>query len=499
MKSIRSLTLSCVGLLGLALFISVDTASAAPKRYSFKKGQLVKVTGKYCGLIDGKWTGVKKSGKSYVIDGSAGSRCKKLLKPGFVKNRGITALPVLAGIVKQRTSPARSAAVSGTPPTLSEIPAIVKNLFWINGEVDAIGSGSPNGEQCDDFFHGNADGDSSGLLGCAGVESVGRAFQSVLDGAASTCYMSRVATTSAFASGGIEVIDGRLPGGSITKLFSAPDGASSRTVKVTLSGFPGGGNQTGFLVIDSQEKLARDGNQYGYTAYFCNSGSSTPTSYERATVTLDGRFKLGGYNRDSNHEFKNQVEAALTQSGSSIIFDLSKSRVAKAEAEDEAGNRFKVQVSVNPDDTIDSKVTERTDASRRKIVSTARFTGTDIATLRVAESASKARFDENRRDAAFEYRDSAYVSAPTSALLTEISESALDGTFFETEGEVEPNFSGKSCSADADVTLRLDFTVPALAAIAQECETKRLEDQSFCFSNTDIGLALTQFPLQCGG
>ncbi|MFM1848586.1 MAG: hypothetical protein RL417_2060 [Pseudomonadota bacterium] len=495
-----------------AILIAFPLASsvAAPKQYTFKKGALVKVSPskRLCGAIKGKWKPVKNAvnrrGKKiagkYVIDSNLKTRCAGLVKPGLVKNRGIALLPSLATLVKQRPSGAQLAAVSGTPPTLNEIPALVKALFWPNGEVDAIGTGTPTGEQCDDFFYGNADGDSSGLVGCTSVESVGRAFQAVLDGSSGVCYMSRIASKAALDSGGVEVIDGSLSAGQITKLFSTPSGSSSKTVKVVISGFPGGaGGQSGFLVIDSEAKLNRDGNQYGYTSYFCQQGQSSPRNYQRMTLSLDGKFKLSGYNSEGDHEFKNLVEASIRQSGSNIVFDLNKPRVAKSEAKEDSDNRFKVYVSVNPDNTIDSKVKERRGDSRSEVVSTSRFTGSDITTLRVLELASRYKFDDNRRTAALEYRDSAYVSAPGSALLNDLSDSALDDSFFESEGDVEPNFQGKSCSAEADITLRLDFSVPELAAIAAECETKRLESQSFCFANSDIGTALTQFPIKCGG
>jgi len=499
-----------IPILAILIAFPLTSSIAAPKQYTFKKGALVKVSPskKRCGVIKGNWTPVKNAvngrGKKiagkYVKDTTDKTRCKGLIKPGLLKNRGIALLPNLATLVKQRPSGSRLAAVSGNPPTLNEIPGIAKNLFWLNGEVDAIGTGNPTTGQCDDFFHGNADGESSGLVGCTSVESVGRAFQSVLDGASGVCYMSRISSKAALDSGGVAVIDGSLPAGQIINLFSTPPGNSSKTVKVVIAGFPqGGGGQSGFLVIDSEAKLNQDGNQYGYTSYFCQEGQSTPSNYQRTTLSLDGKFELSGYNSEGTNEFKNLVEASIIQSGSNIVFDLSKSRKAKSEAKDAAGNRFKVQISVNPDNTINSQVKERRGETRSEVVSKSRFKGSDITNLGVLELASRYKFDENQRTAALEYRDSAYVSAPGSALLNDLSDSALDDQFFQSEGEVEPNFKGKSCSAEADVTLRLDFSVPQLAAIVAECETRRLERQSFCFANSDIGTALTQFPQKCGG
>jgi len=486
-------------LLSFCIAFYPAAAGAQGKQYTFKKGQVVKVAGKFCGLVSGKWIGVKrvsKKSKRYVKDTTAGKRCKKLLGPKLVKGRGLSVLPSLTALVKEQSS---ASTVSGVAPTLSEISPIVKTLFWNDGEVDAIRIGEPSSQQCGNFFSGTTDGASAGLLGCYGVESFGRAFQAVLDGTAGTCYMSRVASQGALASGGLDLIDGELPPGGITRLFAPPSGNKARVIKINIEGFPGEGAQTGFLVVDAESKLASEGNQYAYTSYFCNPGASTPTNYERTTITLDGRFKLRGFNTNGASQFENTIEAALTQSGSNVVFDLSKQRSARSAMDDGAASRFKAVVTLNPDGTLDLRSKEREGSAQREVAAKSRITGSDITTLRVLESALRSRFDATPLTSAFEFRDSAYVSAPNNTLLVDVPENVLSAPFFSADAEVEPSFSGKSCSVDADITLRLDFGVPAMAAIAEECETRQLPNQSFCFSNEDIGAALTQYPNKCVG
>lgn len=489
-------------LTGFLMVVASNNASAQVK-YTFKKGQLVTYKGKPCGSISNKWTPVKKSGKSYVIDRSSKTRCSGLLSPVALKKNGLGKLPKASSLLRARASGASISDPNGTPPLLKNIPSIVggvKNLFWSDGVIDAIANGTATTQQCSEYFAGSTDGSSAGLVGCFGAQGVGFSFQSVLDGAGSSCYMKNIAKQSLVDSGAVTVIDGSLPSGGIANVFSPPSGSQDRLVKVVIAGFGGGGSQNGFLKIDSTSKLNNAGHQYAFTVYFCEGSSSTPTNKERVTVSTSGQYSYQGIYSQGSFVGQNTISARLASSGSTIRFDPTQNRTSLSNQDLGGGQSFKSSVTITPANLIENKTYDFFGAGGRKVYAISEFSGTDISDFRVIQSAVKQQFSSGSNEGGTEYRGSVgkYVSAPSNGLIGDLEEvNFATDTFFDAPASVNPDYSGLSCTADAAVTLQMDFSNPDLGAIAQECEQEKLEGMNFCIDDSSVAAAMAAYATTC--
>ncbi len=477
--------------LAALLCLSVHHAAAQTK-YSLKKGQVVTVSGnKLCGLIKSKWSPVKKSGKKYVLDKKDKKRCASLLAPSALKKSGLALIPSASSLLKASPS-ASKLTTSGTAPVLKDIPTLgAKNVFWSPGFIDTlIASESATQEQCQEFFVGANDGQSAGMLGCYSVQGVGYSFQSILEGGTSTCLMKGLPTKENLSAGAIRVEQGSLPSNDISQLFAIPPGAKDRLVKVVISNFQepgdgngsGGGGQVGFMNIHSAKKIAAKGNQYAYNLWFCNQGESTANNYEETSVSLGGVFAYKNVTSMQANKFQNEITAHLTKSGSSVVFDLAKERTASSSGEFQGAN-FKSLVTVLPSNIITSKVKESFNGFARSNYGVASFSGSDLSNFRVLSAALKDVFSVQSMQAGVEFRDSVYVSAPTTDLIPLLADVAIGtDSFYSQDGTVTPDFSDKSCSAEADVTISMDFSSPLLQQVFMSCQSDRLSNMGFCRS-----------------
>jgi hypothetical protein len=489
----------------LILISLIGLGDAEGQQYTFRKGQVVNVSGKFCGLLQGKWQPVKKQGRRYVPDTSATKRCAKLLSPTALKKKGLGGLPSAAALLKSKKGgSARISEASGTPPLLKAIPDVqggVKNVFWASGVVDRIGAGTPSGSDCNDFFVGATDGSSGGLLSCFSVQGVGYSFQNILEGSGGTCYMKNVSKQSLIDAGAVVVTDGSLPSGGIESVFSPPEGSQDRIVKVVISGFGGGAGETGFLRIDAAGKLASAGRQYGYTSWFCNNGQPTARNRERVTVSLSGAFEYSGVSSEGGSVFSNTIRAQLLQSGSSVTFDPAQERSSSSQGEISGGSSFKSSVTLTSENLIKTKVYDAFGGIARKNYSVARFSGSGLSSFRVIEMALKNADTFGQFQGGFEFRGdptNRYVSAPSNALTSALSTVDLQtDEFYQQPANVDVDLSSLSCSAEADVTLQMNFSNPALQRVAQLCESERLEDMNFCFQDPSITQALLQYGPSC--
>ena len=80
-----------------------------------------------------------------------------------------------------------------------------------------------------------------------------------------------------------------------------------------------------------------------------------------------------------------------------------------------------------------------------------------------------------------------YLSAPSSTLKSELAKVDIATDPFYTEaGTVTPDFSDKSCSQEADVTVQMNFSVPSMQTIGQTCSAQQLQNMDFCRGNEII-------------
>jgi hypothetical protein len=407
-----------------------------------------------------------------------------------MKKSGLSKIPSASSLVRARKGTS-SLEVTGTPPPLKDIPSMeLKNLFWSAGLIDAINDEAPTGEQCQELFTGSADGSSSGFLGCYSAQQIGYAFQSIMEGGASTCYMKNAPTT-----GALTLVDGSYPNGKVTDLFTTPSGSQDRLIKLQIAGFGDGGGQTGFIKLDSESKLASNGLQYAYTVWFCQDGEAQASNYERSTVSLSGEFKYEGVNLTEGSEFKNEVVAQLVKSGSGIEFDPAQNRTAKTSHES-AGSKFKSIISILPSNIISTKVKEVFNGASRESYSLASFSGSGLSSFRVRSSALKEVFTATdgpsmSNTAGVEFRDPRYVSAPTASLVDGLDDVSLDtDSFFDQDASVTPELGDKSCDASADIVVSMNFSNPKLMELAAKCEAEKLDNMDFCRGSAELTAAL---------
>jgi hypothetical protein len=234
--------------------------------------------------------------------------------------------------------------------------------------------------------------------------------------------------------------------------------------------------------IHSAKKLASKGNQYAYNLWFCNEGETTANNYEETSVSLGGLFTYKNITSMQGNKFQNEITAHLTKSGSSVSFDLTKDRLAASSGEFQ-GSNFKSLVTVLPENIIKSKVKETFNGFGRSNFGVASFSGTGLGDFRVQSAALKDVFSVQSMQAGIEYRDSVYVSAPTTGLATLLSEVDIaTDPFYAQDGTVTPDFSDKSCSAQADVTISMNFSSPLLQQVFMSCQSDRLNSMDFCRS-----------------
>jgi len=492
-------------LAGLSLLSTAAEAQA--KKYTFKKGQLVNVTDGLCGVVNNKWTAVKKSGKSYILDTKKKSRCRSLLSPTALKKGGLSKIPSAASLMKTNSQTAGVAEPSGTPPILKDIPTTaggIKGIFWTPGVVEAITAKAASPAQCSQFFVGQSDGTSAGVVGCYSLQGVGYAFQNILEGSGGTCYMKGV-SNDALLNNGITISDGSLPDGKLANVFAAPSGNKDRLVKAVIGGFGGGGSpsQTGFIQVDSSSKLASGGLQYAYTSWFCDDGATTPSNKERVTVGIDGKFQYAGINEQNGMSFSNTITAYLATAEGSVGFDVTRERSSESYGQFGTSS-FKGLVTISADNFITSKTYDNFGSGAHKHYAKSQFTGSSIADFRVPQSAVKDQFDafNQAHQGAFEYRQDVarYVSSPANSLLSEVSSVDFSAdTFYQAPDTVTPDFSGLSCTADAEVTLQMNFMSPALQQVGMACAQERLSNMNFCSSDATVNAAFMSFTQACSG
>jgi hypothetical protein len=471
----------------LTVLVTCTEPLMAERIYKLKKNQLAKVAGKQCGLIGNKWRPVTKKKKAFVIDKRGGKRCASLLTPATLKRSGLASIPSASELLKSRAQ-SSALAVSGDVPAVKDIPTLgVKEVFWTPGFIDSLTtSNPPTQQQCGEFFHGSSDGQSGGMLGCYAIQGVAFAFQSILEGGNSACFMKNVPTAQNLASGGVEVVDGSLPGGDITKLFSVPSGSQGRVVKVTIRGF-GGQDKYGYIRIDGQAVLDRKGLQYAHKLWFCDEGRESANNYEETSVSLTGEYRYSNVFVEGPNRFKNEIAAALVKVDSGLSFDTARERVARATGEFQ-GAHFKSLITLLPNNTLTSKVKESFNNFGRSYYSVAEFSGSGISDFAVRAAAVNNVMLDSSQEAGIEYRDTMYVSAPAIALKDELAKVDIaTDAFYDESADVEPDFSDTSCSQDADVTLQMDFSIPSMQAIGQQCQGQQLRNMDFCLDEELVG------------
>lgn len=485
-------------------FILAANVSAAT--LDLKKNQVAKVSGVTCGYVKSSWKPVSKSkGKYSLINKptkAQKSTCSSIVKPTKVN---LSKLPSTSGLVKSSTSTSSMGiqAVSGTPPTLSEIISTgPSTIFWAPGVISSIASGSPTQDQCNQFFNSSTDGASGGFLACYMTQSAGYALSEVVRSGTTMCYMKNMPTQEVFNAGGFTVTGGSLPGGNVTNLFKTPTGSTARVVKIVMSGDPQG-ESSGVIKIFSENQIASSGDQYKYEMVFCEGNNSTPQEVEKTRVTSSGEFISSSSNSRSESGsgvYTSTVRAFLRSEGANLVFDNTRLRTAtQAGTGNTPGGTFarKAEVTINENNEITSKEYDIFAGQVRKSFSVSRFSGTGMASMRFFEGAVKQTFSFGDFNGATEYRDSSYAAAPGNSYVSSLSAVDLTNDSFYTGTPTSTSeTSSVLCNSSADVEITVDMTSDAMRSVSSGCEGERLDGVNFCQS-TELQQAQSRYNSVC--
>lgn len=450
------------------------------------------------------WNATKKNGKKYTTlsksdanSSKAKQFCKSLLKG---KVGSLSSIPSLTALVrsKQATTSSKnvkSKAVSGTPPTILEVAQFVSNYFWEDGLISSIIGSSPSQQQCGDFWGGGRDGSSSGFTGCYMAQGTAFTLQNMLQFGMSACYLKGFPSQQNLDAGGIEVVSGTLPTGGINQVMSPPSGGTARLVRVNISD-PDFGDQAAFIKVLAQNQLNAQALTYGFDLYFCSPDGSVALGYEKTRIATSGRYTSEQGSQEEG-SFFGTISAYLTSQGGELIFDPSKDRRVSMLSDFDHGTSKSELIVTNTNKIYNKELSSFSSSDGlRSSYSIARFTGSSTADLRFESGAYKDSQPFGDFEGAVEFRDSTYVSAPSSSLLSELDQVNLSSSFYSSLSSPEIDLSPYDCSAEADIVLNLDMTNSFMEGVKQDCEGERLDGMNFC-DNETLQLAMANYNNVC--
>lgn len=492
--------------LTLVVLCSISLLSSINAQAAFKKNQIAKLSGVTCGFSR-SWFPVKKAGKEYIKIKSPTrdqkAACSALVKPSGLN---LSKLPNLTKLVASNAAGAASvtaSAVSGTPPTLSEIVSTgPSTVFWAAGVVSSVGSGSPSPEQCQQFMPNGVDGSSGGFLSCYMTQSAGYSLAEIVRAGTTMCYLKNMPTREVLNAGGFRVISGSLPGGSVNNLFTTPSGTRPRVVKISLSaGGENGEATTGLLKIFSESQIASSGDLYRYEMAFCESNSGQPREKEKTRITSTGEFiSSSSHSSDNNSQNSGTVHAFLRSEGGGLVFDTTRDRTAQfVSSRNEQGTptAVKADITINGDNEITSKEFGIFGSDTRKAFSVSRFSGAGMSSLRFFEGAIRQTFSQGEFNGATEFRNTNYTLAPSNSYVSSVATVDLntDGFYSGTPSPTDETLS-VSCNTQPDIEIEVNMANDAIGAVTAVCEGERLDGVDFCRSS-ELQAAQSRFNSVC--
>lgn len=417
-------------------------------------------------------------------------------------------LPDTASMVStsDSTTSLYRAAVSGTPPTLSQVSEnsedidYLDDLFWggliaeIRGEDPETGSLSA--DQCNGFW-GGTEGNGGGFAACHLLMATGRAIEPVATAGVSLCYMKNMPT----AASGVTVSPAGTDADSIFE-----QGAANKVVKVEVSGQQDdecqdcGGEQDIFIRVYGTNTEGVDSNTYKVDLWFCSENGDLRGVEQITANQSTGAFTSTNSSSEQWGDFSLSVSASLTEDADgNVIFDTSKVRTAElahsGSFEEEEFN-FGVDISISGENVISQKMydvfSRNNETNVRKAYMLSSYSGASAGALRFREAAYKEVNESNdgvnahNFRTAVEYQDGTYtVVGEENALYNDLDNVSIQSdSFFDSEPSPDLsviNSGDYSCDAEVDVTVSMDFSDPAVEAIGQSCESNRLDFEEFCW------------------
>lgn len=363
-------------------------------------------------------------------------------------------------------------AVSGTAPLIGVLGSNPDQYFW-NGLVATINAKSTpysttisNAEK--DQFWGVTTGGPGGSGACYMAQSVGEAFGRMLESGTTLCYMKGISS----AAGGITV-----SAGTQADIFQQTE--ADKLVKIAVTG---GFTMDVWVKVSGTNSVTSDA--YKLQLHFCE--GSTVTGAETLEVNkATGVYTSSSSNSESGFIGSSVVTAYLKKENGSVIFDAGKNRSAVAHYSGPWG-KFKSDLIINSSNQIISKMRSSSSYGSDKVYAIAGFAGSSLKTLQFLEAGFKgvsggSGYADQSYSGGTEWKDTFYAAADN-ALKTTASAVDFTADPFYSESLTAPtvDLTGYSCSLTPDITVGMDFTSAAVAAVQTTCEGDRFNDYSMC-------------------
>ena len=418
-----------------------------------------------------------------------------------LSNVGLSDLPAVSTMVGTSDSAtALRRALSGRAlvtgdeflPLLTELPDDPDQYFW-NGLIAEIIDVGYNPA-------GNPDGDAfwDGRGACWMVQSFGQSFKNVLQGGSSLCYMKNIPLVS-------EVT---IVGSSAANLFTPT--AADKRIKINIENMTDGdgppSSQTMNMRVIGTNSIGT--NKLEYRMWSCESvDADAPGDLETITVDLDtGEFVSTSIQNKDENAGTFSLSGFLSQDADgSIAWNLNRAREATvhyAFAHEGGGGSnegiFKSTITIDGDQ-LSSKMYEsmvnswndgapQTSNNLNKRFLTSIFEGSSLTDLKLRQVASVESTSQTGGpwgDAEFTHKtakdwnatnasDGHYETQLSGVLfdIVDIFDFGADDFYAGTlvEPDVTISVEDYPCDGEADVTVVMDFALPALQAIQDLCD-----------------------------
>lgn len=398
---------------------------------------------------------------------------------GIHKNFFLVSDAVKAGINLQ--------SVSGTAPNLKDLTSTNASTYFWNGLVADINAnwGGWNATQKDSarnkFWGQDTTTPGPGGHGaCMMAQSVGEALSRMLSGTGTLCYMK-----------GIETVENGITVSSGAKTDVFKQGTADKIVKVAVTNMvhDRSGSRTNMDVFFTVKGSDSVGNHYAYNMYMCNSGSVT--SVETFDVNRDdGKLTATSSDANDGNRGQNTVVAYLEKSGDGFTFSKSKDRTASSQYTGSWGT-YKGDVTISAGDLIRGKRYNSNSWGTDKNFSLAAFSGTGVDTFKFLQACYRGISTMSGQSAhtyqgVTEYRNTYYASVASSDLSPTCDNyNFTTDSFFTSISVPSLDTTGKDCGVTPDITVTMDFSASAVAALQTSCDegNRKLSNYDMCQSS----------------
>lgn len=402
----------------------------------------------------------------------------------------IAQLPDTSTLLSASTSSSLSAlstkdTVTGTPPLLKDFSLTnVDTYFWngIIGIINAESASDVTADQVNSFWEGEG--------ACRMAQATGYSFQSIMQGATSLCYMKNAPTLRS----GIAITSGTA---TASTLFD--QNATTKTIRVQTANEPlrepGAATSQNVFIRVYGSGTAEAARGYAADLWFCSpTSTTTPDSYETIRINSSNVLTDTSVNHESaSNTFVAIINATLTTSGSSYIFDPTQARTGQVYFTPGGSNTFLGSISLTGSSLIARDYQTGSfgggPTSTFKHYITSQIVGSSTSSLRFGAAGFSLQNTfsgvSSNVTGATEYNTFRYTPVTSGSLYTSaVSEDFSNSIYTGSTSAYATLLSGSSaysCGATPDVTVTMDFSDTAVQGLQTNCENP-FSNMDFCDS-----------------